>query len=59
MIYIVGNKSDLEDKCKISSEEAIEKANQLGVGYIETSALSGNKIDLLFNLIGNHVINQI
>ena len=45
---IVGNKSDLERKRKISYEEAYKVAEKMGCEYIETSAYSGSGVDEAF-----------
>lgn len=42
---LVGNKSDLEDKRKVSYQEAAERAKQWGVTYVETSAKTREHVD--------------
>lgn len=42
---LVGNKSDLEDKRKVSYAEACARAKQWGVAYVETSAKTREHVD--------------
>ncbi|MHA1145828.1 MAG: GTP-binding protein [Candidatus Helarchaeota archaeon] len=49
---LVGNKIDLQDKRLISAESGEEKAKELGaVGFFETSAKNGDKVDDAFELL--------
>lgn len=48
IIMLVGNKTDLEERRQVTVDEAQEKATQLNVMYIETSAKAGNNIKALF-----------
>jgi small GTP-binding protein len=45
---IVGNKSDLQNQRQVSTDEAANFAQEKGVEYIETSALSGANVDEAF-----------
>ena len=45
---IIGNKSDLDDKREITTEEAMEFAKNNEIAYIETSAKSGNNVNVAF-----------
>jgi Ras-related protein Rab-2A len=47
-IILIGNKSDLEEKRQVSSEEAEEFAQQNNITYIETSAKNCQNIDKVF-----------
>lgn len=47
-IMLVGNKIDLEDQRKVSSEEAMAFAKEFGCTYIETSAKTGHNVNKLF-----------
>ncbi|MFW9878425.1 MAG: Rab family GTPase [Candidatus Thorarchaeota archaeon] len=49
--YIIGNKKDLENDKKISSESALNLAEKLNLGYLETSALSGENVDYAFTVL--------
>jgi len=55
--FIVGNKKDLIDELQISTEKAIELANTHNLGYIETSALTGEGVDSAFNDLANKLFN--
>ena len=41
IIMLVGNKTDLQDKRQVTSEEGEKKAKELNVMFVETSAKSG------------------
>jgi small GTP-binding protein len=56
--YILGNKSDLIDQRKVSSEEIANLTKQLDLEYIETSALSGENVDNAFYRLAEVLINQ-
>ncbi|XP_059482094.1 ras-related protein Ral-a isoform X1 [Neocloeon triangulifer] len=45
---LVGNKSDLKDKRKVSLQEATSRAQQWGVPYVETSAKTRENVDKVF-----------
>lgn len=45
---LVGNKCDLEDKRKVSLQEANDRAKQWGVPYVETSAKTREHVDKVF-----------
>jgi len=47
--YIVGNKNDLKEQRKITKKRATTLANQLNLGFIETSALLGENVDYAFS----------
>ena len=49
MLVLVGNKSDLDDRRQVSTEEAEEYAKKREINYIETSARTGQNIKKLFN----------
>ncbi|MHA1281252.1 MAG: Rab family GTPase [Promethearchaeota archaeon] len=57
VIMLVGNKSDLKKKRKVSYEEGLRMADKLSemhnslVSYIETSALDGTRVDEAFQTI--------
>ena len=49
MIFLVGNKLDLESEREVSREEAMRFQRENGIKYwIETSAKSGEQIESLF-----------
>ncbi|XP_034949563.1 ras-related protein Ral-a isoform X2 [Chelonus insularis] len=45
---LVGNKSDLQEKRKVSLDEAQARAQQWGVPYVETSAKTKANVDKVF-----------
>lgn len=51
IIVLVGNKTDLNDKRQVSTEEGEKKAKELNVMFIETSAKAGHNVKLLFRKI--------
>jgi Ras-related protein Ral-A len=50
---LVGNKSDLDEKRKVSLAESNARAQQWGVPYVETSAKTRDNVDKVgtFSLI--------
>jgi small GTP-binding protein len=66
-LLICGNKNDLEDERKVNEVEVTDYINQVQqtsgqktefLGYIETSALTGENIDKAFELIVNDVFKK-
>ncbi|XP_039832473.1 ras-related protein RABH1b-like isoform X3 [Panicum virgatum] len=51
VIFLVGNKTDLVDKRKVSTDEGEAKAQEHGAMFIETSAKAGFNIKPLFRKI--------
>ncbi len=47
-IILVGNKCDMDDRRQVSQDEAIVKANEWGISYIETSAKTRENVDRTF-----------
>ncbi|XP_066155641.1 ras-related protein Ral-a [Euwallacea fornicatus] len=45
---LVGNKSDLQEKRKVTFQEAQDRANSWGVPYVETSAKTREHVDKVF-----------
>ncbi len=51
-IMMIGNKIDLEENRQVQSEQAIRIAKSMNInGYIECSALTGEKVEEIFNTI--------
>ena len=48
LIYLIGNKSDLEDSRQVTYEEAKKYADENNLVFFETSALNGNNIEEIF-----------
>ena len=57
-LLLIGNKSDLEDKRQIGKDVGEEKAKSFSLGFIETSALSGDNIDQAFDIMLNEVLKK-
>ncbi|ORZ30071.1 ras-related protein rab-6A-like protein [Catenaria anguillulae PL171] len=51
IIVLVGNKTDLNDKRQVTTEEGEAKAQELGVMFMETSAKLGQNVKPLFRKI--------
>lgn len=61
-LLLVGNKSDLEERRQVSSDEATAKAGEWGVQYVETSAKTRANVDKVptntaFFMILNKIIS--
>ena len=48
-LMIIGNKIDLEDEREVKNEEALKKAESLGIPLMETSALDATNVKEAFN----------
>ena len=59
LIILVGNKTDLEDKREVSTDEGEKKAKQYGIAFCETSALQGKNIEYAFNILIDEIILDI
>ena len=59
IIYLVGNKVDLEENREITIEEAENYANGKNIPYFEVSAKSGDGIKKLFDDITNDIMDKI
>ena len=61
-IMLVGNKTDLEDKREVQTEDVKKKAEQYKVAFCETSALKGKNIEEAFDTLVEEItkiaINQ-
>jgi len=56
--FLVGNKKDAEDKRVVSRAEGEEIANRLKIPFFETSAKSGEGVDVLFQAIGKQFVGS-
>ena len=57
-LLLIGNKSDLENKREVKKEDGEEKAKAFGLGFIETSACTGDNIDKTFEIMLKEVCNK-
>jgi len=48
VIMLVGNKTDLTDKRRVSMEQGERRAKELGVLFIESSAKTGHNVKQVF-----------
>ena len=55
IIFLVGNKTDLEGKQKVETSVAEKKAAEHNVHFIETSAKSGYNVNALFQRIARAI----
>ncbi|CAH8438294.1 unnamed protein product [Schistosoma bovis] len=58
IIILVGNKTDLSDKRKVTTEEGEHLAKKLEVMFIETSAKAGYNVKVLFRRIATELVDQ-
>ena len=58
-LVLVGNKSDLEKKRKVETQEGEDLAEKNNMLFYETSALSGENINKLFNDAVKEIISKI
>ena len=56
-IYLVGNKSDLEEERMIKTEDGDNIAIQYGLKFYETSCQNGNNVEKCFTDLAKDVIN--
>ncbi|MEM3526476.1 MAG: ArgE/DapE family deacylase [Candidatus Jordarchaeaceae archaeon] len=55
-IIIIGNKNDLASERVVSQQEAEKLARSLGAPYIETSAKTGDKVNMAFQIIARRLL---
>ncbi|KAF1799003.1 ras family-domain-containing protein [Mucor lusitanicus] len=51
IVVLVGNKTDLNEKREVTTEEGEKRAKDLGVMFVETSAKAGHNVKMLFRKI--------
>lgn len=56
--FMIGNKNDLAEDRQVSREEAEQLAQELGVEYLETSALTGENVNEVFHKIAKIVLEH-
>eukprot|EP00826_Nyctotherus_ovalis_P042576 TRINITY_DN4394_c0_g3_i1.p1 TRINITY_DN4394_c0_g3~~TRINITY_DN4394_c0_g3_i1.p1 ORF type:complete len:334 (-),score=98.04 TRINITY_DN4394_c0_g3_i1:53-1054(-) len=58
-IYLIGNKSDLEDERQVTSEDFVQFASEKCLMYAEVCCLSGRKrgIDVVQRMLKNRLVN--
>ena len=58
-MVLVGNKSDLEDKRQVSTEEGQELAEKYGLQFYETSAKTGENVNEIFYDSADEIAKKI
>ena len=59
LIYLIGNKSDLEDKRQVTQEEGKQFAEENNLVFFETSALNGNNIEEIFVQSATELVKKL
>ena len=59
MGYIIGNKKDLGENLAVDTKQAINLATELELGYLETSARTGENVDNAFYIIAKMLYSSI
>ena len=59
LIYLIGNKNDLEDKRQVSKEEGEKFAKENNLVFFETSALTGNNIEKIFTQSATELVKKL
>lgn len=57
-VLLIGNKNDLADSRQISKQDGVELANKWGIGFMETSAKTGENIQESFSSLINKIHNK-
>ena len=58
IVFIIGNKNDLEESREVTKDEGEEKGLSFQCGFLETSALSGDNIDEAFDLMITEIFDR-
>jgi len=58
-MVLVGNKSDLNDRRQVSTEEGKELADKFGIQFYETSAKTGDNVNEIFYNSADEIANKI
>jgi small GTP-binding protein len=56
--FLIGNKIDLKDERKIVQPHTDHLSDELSAPYFETSAMTGENVDLIFNAIADAVYHS-
>lgn len=58
-MVLVGNKTDLNERRVVSTDEGKELADKLGISFYETSAKTGENVEKVFQDSLNEISKQI
>ena len=58
-MVLVGNKSDLNDRRQVNTEEGQELADKYGIQFYETSAKTGENVDAIFYNSADEIAKKI
>jgi small GTP-binding protein len=58
-LFVIGNKSDLEDQRRVLAEEGAAIAKELSASYVEVSAKTGQGIDELFVSVAEEAATKL
>ncbi len=59
VIYLIGNRADLEDEREVTRERAVEFCKQYNIDkFFETSAKTGFNVEEVFSLAGKELYNH-
>ncbi|VVU95738.1 Ras family [seawater metagenome] len=58
IIFLIGNKTDLDKRRQVSYIEALEFAQKKNISYKECSAKTANYVDEMFNFIANRTFEN-
>lgn len=56
---LIGNKSDLKDNREVNSEDAARFAEENGIKFLETSALTGDNVHEAFQSLSKTILDKI
>ncbi len=56
--FLIGNKQDLKEERKVKIEDAIKLSKELNLEYLETSALSGDNVQVTFLKMAENLYNR-
>ena len=58
-IILIGNKKDMEESRAVSTDEGNEFAKKHGIPFFETSAFTGENVNLAFETLGHKIVDVL
>jgi len=58
-LFLVGNKTDLDEKRELSTEEGQQLAQKVHAHFLETSALDNSNVNEVFTTLCQKIIQKI